>query len=521
MTIDTNKIVTVLGAFLFSMTMLLIPVQEAYAQRTVTVEPGVGTLNEAIDSDTTATGARVDSSTVYVLESGGTYLLDGSVEHRGYHLTIVAEEGWTERPKLIPAVDEGGGSSRAFRPRGSLTIRGLYVTNEDELGGLNTRIIRVSENDVTITVDNCQLDKDGQSGFRIDGTGTRIFLTNSIVSNIGTSASPDNGRGLDDRGNQIDTLWFENNTFYNLTSQVLRDGGGGIINYAYVNQNTVVNIGKNQTFEFGPVVEAVMTNNMIINGAFYGYNTNSDDDPNYIVGLDSLTQSELDSLGAQSFTANNNNVFTSQGIIDAYPDTVAAAVTFNAAAQAYIDEQGSASTFLNEDVAFTDGPAVPSDVVTSYWTDPGNESPPSFPVDGEPFDFGYAETFDSYTGGTSGQQLGSLYWHGGITVSNENEEELSNDTPSSFNLNGNYPNPFNPTTNISFDLAEAANISIDVFSVIGQRVMSIPAQRMSAGSNLNIKIDASNLTSGLYIYRVTANSATNSFVKTGRMTLVK
>lgn len=515
---DTINLSRIVGVFLLSMTIMVISAQDATAQRTVMVEPGVGTLNEAIDSDTTETGARVDSNTVYILESGGTYLLDGSVEHRGYHLTIKAEDGWTERPMLIPAVDEGGGSSRAFRPRGSLTIHGLYVTNEDELGGLNTRIIRVSENDVTIKVDNCHLDKDGQSGFRIDGTNTKIYLTNSIVSNIGVSSSPDNGRGIDDRGNQIDTLWFENNTFYNLTSQVIRDGGGGLINYAYVNQNTVVNIGKNGAFEFGPIVEGVMTNNMIVNPTFYGYNTNSDDDPTAIVSVDSLTQSELDSLGAQSFTANNNNVFISQDIIDAYPDSVSAPVSFNAAAQAYIDEQGSISTFLNENVEFNNGPANPVDVVTAFWTNPGDESPPPFPTSGEPFDFSYAESFDSYTAGTNGQQLGSLIWFG-MTVSNEDESVVEN--ANGFELNGNYPNPFNPTTNISFSLPQSATVTVDVFSVIGQKVLSVPAQRMNAGTNHNIQLDARSLSSGMYIYRVTAKAGNESFVETGRMTLIK
>ena len=518
MKIDTNKLFKSVGAFILTMALVVIAGPDATAQRTVNVEPGVGTLNLAIDSDTTETGARVDSNTVYILESGGTYLLDGSIEPRGYHLRIKAEDGWTERPKLIPAVDEGGGSSRAFRPRGSLSIHGLYVTNEDELGGLNTRIIRVSENDVTIKVDNCHLDKDGQSAFRIDGTGTKIYLTNSIVSNIGVSSSPDNGRGLDDRGNQIDTLWFENNTFYNLTSQIIRDGGGGLINYAYVNQNTAVNIGKNQTFEFGPVVEAVMTNNLVINGAFYGYNTNDDDDPLHVVGLDSLTANEIDTFGDQSFTANNNNVYLSTDIVDAYPDTIAAPVNFNATAQAYVDEQGSASTFLNENVEFTNGPANPADVVTAFWTNPGDESPPEFPTDGEPFDFAYASTFDSYTAGTNGQQLGSLIWFG-IATSNEDENIV--EKPDGFKLHGNYPNPFNPSTNISFSLPKAATVTVDVFSVIGQKVLSIPAQRMNAGANMNISIDASNLVSGMYIYRVTANAGNSSFMETGKMTLIK
>ncbi len=83
----------VMGVFL-----LLAMAQEAQAQttcgdedgqRVCRVPQGVGTLNDAIDSDTTGTGARVDSNTVYVLESGGTYILQGSVQNR-FPLTIAA-----------------------------------------------------------------------------------------------------------------------------------------------------------------------------------------------------------------------------------------------------------------------------------------------------------------------------------------------------------------------------------------------------------------------------------------------
>ena len=240
---DTINVLTKMIMYACS-TLLLVFIANfnVQAQRTVTVNQGVGTLNDAIVGDTTATGARVDSNTVYVLSSGGTYLLDGSIEHRGYHLTIVAEDGYTERPKLIPAVDDGGVSDRPFRPRGDLTLRGLYITNEDELGGLNTRIVRISENEVTITIDDSHLDKDG----------------------------------------------------------------GGTIKYAYVNQNTAVNIGKNTAFEFGPTVKGIFTNNMVYNASFYGNNTNGDETIT-VIGLDSLTTEELAEFGAQSFTLNNNN----------------------------------------------------------------------------------------------------------------------------------------------------------------------------------------------------------------------
>lgn len=516
-TLINKKLLGYLSQLLFAATVILFSSSDIIAQRTVNVAPGLGTLNDAIASDTTETGARVDSNTVYVLERGGFYALEGSIQNRGYHLSIVAEDGEGERPMLVPAAGEGGVSSRPIRARGDLTVRGLYITGEDNTGALNgdLRIIRVSENDVTITVDDCHLDKDGQAAFRIDNSGNRIFITNSTISNIGTTASLDNGRIIDDRGSQIDTLVMENNSFYNITSQVLRDAGGEI-NYARINHNTVVNVGKNGAFEFGQVVEAVFTNNLIINGAFMGRpESEAADESLYIVRVDPLSQAQIDSLGEASITISNNNIYRDQSLTDAYPDTVLPAVDFNANAMSYIE----GSTNISESITFTNGPAVPLDVMTSFYATP-DASQPDMPTDGEPFDFGYADTFDSYTAGTSGQQLGSLIWHGGVTVSNEFEEPGST-APQAFQLNGNYPNPFNPTTNISFNLAEAANVSIDVFSVIGQRVMSIPAQQMSAGSNLNIQVDASNLTSGLYIYRVTANSATNSFVKTGRMTLIK
>lgn len=522
--IDTkkNKVFTWLVTMFFIALVSMGLSQEVSAQRTVNVEPGFATLNEAIEGDTTATGERVDPNTVYVLERGGLYLLDGSIEHSGYHLTIVAEDGDGERPRLVPAVGDGGDSDRPFRPRGDLTIRGLYATNQDELGGINLRIVRISENEVTVVVDDCHLDIDAQSAFRIDGTNVKLFVTNSIISNIGFTSSPNNGRVIDDRGNDVDTLWLVNNTFYNVTSQVLRDGGG-TINYTKISQNTAVNIGGagGDIFEFGPTVKGAFTNNLVINGAFYGTEKSEIEEPGdslTIVQLDSLNQQEIDSLGTQSFTISHNNIYLSSSVRDAYPDTVSAPANFNPTVKAYIEEQGSAGTFLNEGIDFTDAPGDPVNVITTFYGDPdGNQ--PDMDTAGEPFDFGYTNAAASFTGGDEGQQIGSLFWHGGIMISNE--DEILADTPGEFQLKGNYPNPFNPSTNIAFDLNAPSEVSVDVYSIVGQKVMTIPAQRMSAGQNQSILLDASGLASGIYIYRVTARTASNVMVNTGRMTLIK
>ena len=93
--------------------------------------------------------------------------------------------------------------------------------------------------------------------------------------------------------------------------------------------------------------------------------------------------------------------------------------------------------------------------------------------------------------------------------------------PTEFALHGNYPNPFNPSTRIQFDLPEAAQVRVQIVDMLGREVMSLPAQEFEAGANRSIEINAMNLASGTYLYRMIATGAENRHVKTGRMTLVK
>ncbi|PIQ63795.1 MAG: hypothetical protein COV99_00775, partial [Bacteroidetes bacterium CG12_big_fil_rev_8_21_14_0_65_60_17] len=93
--------------------------------------------------------------------------------------------------------------------------------------------------------------------------------------------------------------------------------------------------------------------------------------------------------------------------------------------------------------------------------------------------------------------------------------------PETFALNGNYPNPFNASTTISFDLPQAAEVEIEVYDLIGRRVMSIPSQAMQAGAKRSIHVDADRLASGSYFYRVIAKMDNKTIVETDRMMLVK
>jgi hypothetical protein len=93
--------------------------------------------------------------------------------------------------------------------------------------------------------------------------------------------------------------------------------------------------------------------------------------------------------------------------------------------------------------------------------------------------------------------------------------------PETFALHGNYPNPFNPTTAINFDLPESADVEIQIIDMIGRQVMMLPATTIAAGANRTVQIDASQLASGPYFYRVIAKMESATVVETGRMMLVK
>ena len=106
-------------------------------------------------------------------------------------------------------------------------------------------------------------------------------------------------------------------------------------------------------------------------------------------------------------------------------------------------------------------------------------------------------------------------------VSGVSNEAPDSELPGEFSLLGNYPNPFNPSTTIRFDLPLAASVSVDVFDMLGRRVMSLPAQNRAAGAAQSIQLDASALASGMYLYQVQAVSEAASFASTGRMILIK
>jgi hypothetical protein len=90
-------------------------------------------------------------------------------------------------------------------------------------------------------------------------------------------------------------------------------------------------------------------------------------------------------------------------------------------------------------------------------------------------------------------------------------------TVSSYSLYQNFPNPFNPSTQIAFDLPMAGNVRLDVFNPIGEKVGTLVSGSVAAG-HYSVSFDGSNLTSGLYFYTITVG---DKYTATRKMLLVK
>jgi len=88
--------------------------------------------------------------------------------------------------------------------------------------------------------------------------------------------------------------------------------------------------------------------------------------------------------------------------------------------------------------------------------------------------------------------------------------------PGNYYLSQNYPNPFNPTTKIDFTIPEKQLVSLRIYNVLGDLVQELVNEEKAAGS-YSITFNASNLPSGVYIYRL----QTPSFSQNRKMTLLK
>jgi hypothetical protein len=108
-------------------------------------------------------------------------------------------------------------------------------------------------------------------------------------------------------------------------------------------------------------------------------------------------------------------------------------------------------------------------------------------------------------------QGSSQYFGKSATKSKEENNEVNE-----FALLENFPNPFNPTTSIKYRIPEDSFVELRIFDILGREIITLINEKQEAG-NHTVQFDASNLPSGIYIYRIVSGT----FTATKKMILLK
>ena len=125
-------------------------------------------------------------------------------------------------------------------------------------------------------------------------------------------------------------------------------------------------------------------------------------------------------------------------------------------------------------------------------------------------------TFDGFDGVESSNGPWNLTIDGGWAL------DVDNSTiPEVFALHNNYPNPFNPTTNIGYDIPELSKVTIDIYNIAGNKVKTLVSKEHQPG-RYKVQWNATNefgspVATGMYIYKIRANG----FVSVKKLLLMK
>jgi len=119
----------------------------------------------------------------------------------------------------------------------------------------------------------------------------------------------------------------------------------------------------------------------------------------------------------------------------------------------------------------------------------------------------------STTWSTAAQQVPVVYRTIDFAITGVNDNAGK---PAKFSVDQNFPNPFNPTTEIRYEIGSQSMVTLKVYNIMGQEVATLVNEIQNQG-NHSVTFDASKLASGVYLYKLQSGS----FVETKKMTLMK
>ena len=515
----------------------------AAAQSELLVTPGLGTLNDAIEGDTNRPADRV-----YVLQRGVYYGVNRQISNTGYTLRIKAADGDGTRPVLYRGPDNTGTTigSRFLLFQDDAELDGIYVLGVDNSEGVAGIPIAVNGDGQRLTVTDCVFEGALSRFFEINSADTKVYVHDSHFRNYVREDGSSNGRAFDYRTIPADTLVIQNSTFANISGYAVRYDGTRL-NYFKFDHNTLHTTGRDVTTNSlgEQVIEMEVTNNLFVNVNAFGEDSPSAaGEPNGVVRLDSLGAIPAGiTEGDRRAVIANNGITTSQAILAYYAERTALGDSLmpfqivNPAAQDYIDANPGATASDNGPVSvtFVDPPDLTDYVAFLRAFRDGAAEPPfwwfgdvegQFPAEQPlPENYAYNTSSSAYTAAMGGFPLGDLNWfpqrkaEWEVFIKSDAEEGAP--LPGTFALRGAYPNPSAGQATVRFDLGSAADVTVQVFDLLGREVLALNAGPVAAGADHRLTLGTDALPAGLYVYRVTAATAGSAEVLTGRITLVR
>ena len=464
----------------------------------------------------------------------------------------------------------GTGANIVFK---NLYLLGIATDNTVNYGG--GQAVQLSADSIKFTADNVVFEQWSQFAIGYQGSWDKIFVTNCKFRNmttlpnqwyVGEAIRNENYVGAF----PTDSIVMKYNTML-CVSGYATAATGGIVNYYEFSHNDVIYTFKNPFF-LDRMVNAKFDNNIFYNAYAGGENKTEyagwdsftpNTGPSIITmgPLDSLTAARLlghsittsaDSAAAEAarkVEVKNNDYYWSSGLTSfwtawndtAHVDSIYTPTFMNAVTEAMFSNAtkwpgfvqsgnqnvdpgfgASINAVLNSGVGNGDGllnwfTAVRTGVGTTQTygyqiTQVGSAAnwTPAWPLH-EATDLQYTNA--SLKGSsTDGKPLGDPYWFNGL----QSVKTLPGAVPTKFELSNNYPNPFNPSTDIKVSLAHAGVISLTVYNVLGQVVDVVDQGYKPAGQYLyNVNMDR--FASGVYFYSL--RQGTNVITK--KMLLLK
>lgn len=470
------------------------------------------------------------TSATFILKRGGRYFFDAKKEWV-FDVAFVAEEAPVSlTDPMMPLLFRFNAGATNLAPMyegtGNLTIDGLHVImGEEQPGAANyeNSSIRPRGVDKRYIFRNSWIEKSRQAIARIEGDGSKSYVENCLIQNMGDyKRFQGNGRLIDVRTTAADSVVITNNVIGNILDRLYIGFRQRSNNYFEFTNNTVYNhVGRHGLIQLSNTKTAKINNNLFSNPKMMGTTPSiSDEQISFDNQITYLFTSDTIAEGG-SIEMLNNNIFYTDDVLEFFntTDSVAKAPilgpNFTAALSSPVED-----AFFEDKVELI---SVPSRAPVLEYTKMALNDRASLELtdmmveplenQGTPFDEGYIFDFSTFnpcfvdgspstTGATDGFRVGART---ACTTVGTRDIIAYNQR---LNLKAS-PNPAGSSTTISYTLTETGVVNVILYDALGKQVATVFTGEQVPGEH-NVEFNGmGQLATGMYF--------ANLFTAEGRM----